>query len=322
MDLLTFIRNADPTKVRVGKRQRAEDEPKLLDTTVGRVVPLLPVTPAHGEGELEDSVDKLSDEGDSDDQAKQGDSASGGQGVGIQFVSEAAEVIAEDVAPLQPRRQKKRKTVVIDVGEPSHPTKKLRDDHYASIGPSVVGKSKSALQRLLVGAVLNSEVGIAALPTLPFVTSSVSATPKQEGEDQTDSVAGANLRTITAPQRFVISSDSSHHSGANVAEAEVDSIVRSSAPAIATITTVTVTVDAATVAKEASIKPSLFGAGLFSAGGTDPAPGGFSDVYSSEFLIGGIRTVVDPDFNLQKVYVNGALLIDLVLMKVASVAKC
>ncbi|GKD29025.1 hypothetical protein Tco_1239803 [Tanacetum coccineum] len=148
------------------------------------------------------------------------------------------------------------------------------------------------------GALLNPEVGIAALPTMPFVTSSVSATPKQEGEYQTDSVARDNLRTITAPQRFVISSDSSHHSGANVAEAEVDSVVRSFAPAIATITIVTATVDAATVAKEAPIKPYLFGAGLSSAGGTDRAPGGFSDVFGSEFLIGGIRTVVDPDFDL------------------------
>ncbi|GJS00379.1 hypothetical protein Tco_0316887 [Tanacetum coccineum] len=292
----SFIRIADPTKVRVGERQRAKDEPKLLDTTIGCVVPLLPVTPAHGESELEDSLDKLFDERGSDDQAEQGDSAIGGQGVCIQFVSKAI--------------------------EPSHPAKKLRVDHNASIGPSIVGKSKSVLQRLLAGVVLNPEVGIATLPTLPFVTSSVFATPEQEGEDQTDSVAGANLRTITAPQRFVISSDSSHHSGANVAEAEVDSIVRSSAPAIATITTVTATVDAATVAKEASIKPSLFGAGLFSAGGTDPAPGGFSDVYSSEFLIGGIRTVVDPDFNLQKVYVNGSrLLIDLVLNEGPSVVE-
>ncbi|GKG30374.1 hypothetical protein Tco_0420272, partial [Tanacetum coccineum] len=59
MDLLTFIPTADPTKVRIGERQRGEDEPKLLDTTVGRVVPLLPVAPARGESELEDSVDRL-----------------------------------------------------------------------------------------------------------------------------------------------------------------------------------------------------------------------------------------------------------------------
>nr|GEY25846.1 hypothetical protein [Tanacetum cinerariifolium] len=59
--------------------------------------------------------------------------------------------------------------------------------------------------------------------------------------------------------RFVISSDSSHHSGANIAEAEVDSIVRSSALAIATVTTVTVVVDADTTADRVPVEPSLFG---------------------------------------------------------------
>ncbi|GKF62521.1 hypothetical protein Tco_0182575, partial [Tanacetum coccineum] len=75
MDLLSFIRTADPTKVRVGERQRAEGEPKLLDTTVGRVVPLLPVAPARASSELEASVDKLFDEGGSGGQMEQGDSA-------------------------------------------------------------------------------------------------------------------------------------------------------------------------------------------------------------------------------------------------------
>ncbi|GKC41440.1 hypothetical protein Tco_1059162 [Tanacetum coccineum] len=65
MDLLSFIQTADPTKVRVGERQRAEDEPKLLDTTVGRVVPLLPIAPARAESELDASVNMLFDEGGS-----------------------------------------------------------------------------------------------------------------------------------------------------------------------------------------------------------------------------------------------------------------
>ncbi|GKG58552.1 hypothetical protein Tco_0594322, partial [Tanacetum coccineum] len=43
--------------------------------------------------------------------------------------------------------------------------------------------------------------------------------PEREGGDNTDSVTGANLRTVGASQRFVISSDSSHHSGVNVADA-------------------------------------------------------------------------------------------------------
>ncbi|GJS23961.1 hypothetical protein Tco_0452593 [Tanacetum coccineum] len=126
MDLLSFIQTADPTKVRVGERQRAEDEPKLLDTTVGRVVPLLPIAPARAESELDASVDRLFDEGGSGNLAEQGDSASGGHGVGIPLVSEAAETVVEDVAPVQPRRQRKRKTVV--PGRPLHPPKKLGDD--------------------------------------------------------------------------------------------------------------------------------------------------------------------------------------------------
>ncbi|GKE77741.1 hypothetical protein Tco_1543861, partial [Tanacetum coccineum] len=78
MDLLSFIRTADPPKVRIGERQRAEDEPKLLDTTVGRTVPLLPVAPARAQSELDASAGSL-------------------------IVSEAAEVVREDVIPLRPR---------------------------------------------------------------------------------------------------------------------------------------------------------------------------------------------------------------------------
>ncbi|GJW49541.1 hypothetical protein Tco_0090892 [Tanacetum coccineum] len=282
MDLLSFIRTADPMKVRVGERQRADGKPRLLETTVGRVVPLLPVAPARTSGELEASIDKLFDE-------------KGG-------VIAAADTIFEDVAPLQPMRQKKRKTVAVDASGPSHPPKKLREDYVDPSGPSVAGKSRSAVQRLLAGAVLNAEVRGEPIPTLPFVTSSVSATLERKNENHADSVTGPNLRTICAPQRFVISSDSSHHSGANIAEAEVDSIVRSFTPIIVTV--VTATVDAAATAKETPVKPSLFGVGSSSAGGTNPTPGGFSDVSGSDFLIGGIRSVVEPDFDLQKFFAS------------------
>nr|GEW67267.1 hypothetical protein [Tanacetum cinerariifolium] len=45
----------------------------------------------------------------------------------------------------------------------------LREDHGTPSGASVGGKSRSALQRLLTEAVLNAKVGVAAIPTLPFV---------------------------------------------------------------------------------------------------------------------------------------------------------
>nr|GEV80817.1 hypothetical protein [Tanacetum cinerariifolium] len=266
MDLLAFIRTADPTKVRVAERQRVENEPRLLESTVGRVVSLLPITPARASSELEASVDKLFDERASGD----------GQGADIQPVVVTTDTIVEDVAPLQPRRQRKRKTDVADAGGPSHPPKKLREDYGALGGASTAGKSMSAVQSLFTGAVLNAEARGEPIPTLPFVTSSVSATPEREDKSPADSVTGLNLRTVGAP---------------------------SSAPTIATVTIVTATIDADATTARAPVAPSLFGVGSSSTGRTDFVPGGFSDVSCSEFLMGGIRTVVAPDSDLQKVYV-------------------
>ncbi|GJS92790.1 hypothetical protein Tco_0799758, partial [Tanacetum coccineum] len=264
--------------VRVGERQRAEDEPRLLDTTVGRVVPLLPIVPARAESELDASVDKIFNEGGSGNQAEQGDSESGGHGVGIQLVSEAAETIVKDAAPVQPRRQRKRKTIVYDASGPSHPPKKLREDHGTPSGALLGGKSRSMVQRLLAKAVQNAEVRGETIPTLPFVTSSVSTTPEREDED------------------------SSHHSGANIAEAEVDSFARPSVPLMTVATTVTSIVDPATTVKEKFVRSFIF-CGDSSSGGVDHTVGGFFDLTGSDFILGGIRTVISLGTNLQKVYI-------------------
>ncbi|GJT78396.1 hypothetical protein Tco_0541151 [Tanacetum coccineum] len=59
-----------------------------------------------------------------------------------------------------------------------------------------------------------------------------------EGGDHTDSVTGPSLRTVGPSARFVVLSNSSHHSGAKSADPEVDSFVRSVAPVMTTATTV------------------------------------------------------------------------------------
>ncbi|GKA04386.1 hypothetical protein Tco_0677167 [Tanacetum coccineum] len=272
----------DPTKVRVVERALNKDEPLLLHTTVGRTVPLLSVAPDRAESELEASVDMHFDEGGSGNQTEHEGSTGSGRDANIQLVSEATDTVAEDMVPLQPRRQRKRKTMVADAGEASHPPKKLR---------------------LLAGAVLNLEVRFAAMPTLPFITSFVSATPEHECGDRTDSVTRLNLHTIRASERFVISSDSSHHSSTNVAEAEVDSLIRSSISVMTIVTNVTSMIDPVVATKEKPVEPLLFVTGSSSADGTDPTLGGFLDLTGSDFLIGGTRTVIDPDSDLQKVYV-------------------
>ncbi|GKD76091.1 hypothetical protein Tco_1334373, partial [Tanacetum coccineum] len=96
MDLLAFIQVADPTKVKVGERERAEGEAKLLDSTVGRVVPLLPVAPARADSELEASMDRLFDEGGSADQ--EGFAAGGDQEVETEVVTGVRIIADETVA--------------------------------------------------------------------------------------------------------------------------------------------------------------------------------------------------------------------------------
>nr|GEV94512.1 hypothetical protein [Tanacetum cinerariifolium] len=208
---------------KIGERERDEDEPKLLEATIGRVVLLLSVAPDRSSGELEASVDKLFDEGGSGEQADQGDSISGGHGE-----------------------------------------------------PAIGGKSQSAIQRLLTRVVQHAEVRGGVMPTFPFVSSSFSTT----------------------------SEHSSDHSSVNIAKAEVDSIVRTFIPIMTSATTVTPTVDPATISKKRHIGSSVFGGDSSSASGSHPLSGGFSDGTGNNFLVGGIRTVVDPDSNLYKVYVS------------------
>nr|GEV22079.1 hypothetical protein [Tanacetum cinerariifolium] len=177
-----------------GVSQSRQHDKSELDRVKGPTVLLLPVAPDPSSGELEASVDKLFDEGGSGKQADQGDSTCDGHGVGVQLVDGSSETIAEDVAPAELQRRKKRKTKVVDAGEPSHSAKKLKGDYRAPVVPAIGGKSQSAVQCLLAGVVHHAEVRGRAMPTLPFVSSSVSTTLDREGGDCTKLLAGANLR--------------------------------------------------------------------------------------------------------------------------------
>nr|GEV45611.1 integrase, catalytic core [Tanacetum cinerariifolium] len=62
-------------------------------------------------------------------------------------------------------------------------------------------------------------------------------TLEHEGGGNTDSISGPNLHTHRPSERFVISSESSHHSSRNAADAEVTSLVRSPVPPPPVMTT-------------------------------------------------------------------------------------
>nr|GEW71040.1 hypothetical protein [Tanacetum cinerariifolium] len=145
MDLSAFIHVVDPTKVKVIERERVEGEKKLLESIIGRVVPLLPVSPACFESKLEASVENLCDE---DGSVDQGDSAAGGgHDAEIELATVAEDVVA--VTAERPRRQRKKRPAVTDASGSSHPPKKLR----------------GRVMELLVGLLL-----------APFITSSIPTT--------------------------------------------------------------------------------------------------------------------------------------------------
>ncbi|GKB48527.1 hypothetical protein Tco_0899280, partial [Tanacetum coccineum] len=195
----------------------------------------------------------------------------------------------------------------------SHPPKKLRADYEKTSGSATGDKSPSVIKRLLRDSQLMVEQGIAALPTLPFITSSVTASPLEEGGDHTDSATYLALRTIGPSERFVVLSDSSHHSSAKSADAEVDSLIRSVASVITVATTLTTSVSTATttivtpadVGKDKNVPtPSIF-AGSSSSEKTDRTLSLFTGRSGSDFVVGDIRAEGATDTGLQEIYVPG-----------------
>ncbi|GKF80045.1 hypothetical protein Tco_0235613, partial [Tanacetum coccineum] len=155
------------------------------------------------------------------------------------------------------------------------------------------------------------EQGVPALPTLHFITSSVTALPLEEGGDHTDSVIGPSLRTVGPSTRFVVLSDSSHHLGAKSADPEVDSFVRSVAPVTTTATTVTAFVSNAVtttatpidIVKDNNVPTPFIFAGSSSSNKTDRTLSLFTGKSDSGFVAGSIRAGGDTDIDLQEIYI-------------------
>ncbi|GJS70026.1 hypothetical protein Tco_0702867 [Tanacetum coccineum] len=148
-------------------------------------------------------------------------------------------VATKPVTAKKPTLPRKKRPVATDAGGSALPAKRVREDYRASFGSATGGKSLSVIKELLKRSVLNAEIGVAAVATLPFVTSSVSASPKRETADFNDVITGPNVRTIGPSERFVISSHSSHHYSNNTSEAETDSVIRFSDPSMMTEAVIT-----------------------------------------------------------------------------------
>ncbi|GJR61734.1 hypothetical protein Tco_1503896 [Tanacetum coccineum] len=158
MDLFAFIRHSDPTKVRVGERNLAEREVKLLKMTEGRIVSLNPPVTA-ASGDSGDSIDKMFDE---ENDANQ------------EHLDEKDDDVLEVVVDLdtleigaEKAKKKRKRKVTRDASGFVYPPKKLRDD-YQPLPPSTGGKSLIAFRGMVSeGSAIPSDA------TEPLVTASV-----------------------------------------------------------------------------------------------------------------------------------------------------
>ncbi|GJV28042.1 hypothetical protein Tco_1384490 [Tanacetum coccineum] len=262
MDLNAFIRTADPRKVRIVERARAENEGPIVTVAKHRTVTLLPTSVVRPSGELSASVER-------------------------EFVRDAS---------------------VGGGGDEEALAFPLLVVPYLSVSsPSVLNSWLQDLNRLLQDSRLMVEQGVPALPTLPFITSSVTASPLEEGGDRTDSVTGPSLRTVGPSARFVVLSDSSHHSGAKSADPKVDSLVRSAAPVMTEATTVatvatTVAIPADVSKDKSAPHPSVFGSSS-SSEKTDRTLSLFTGRSGSGFAAGSIRAEEVVGAGLEEIYV-------------------
>ncbi|GJR12110.1 hypothetical protein Tco_0794762 [Tanacetum coccineum] len=233
MDLFSFIRHSDPTKLLIGEKNVADEEAKLLMMTQGRVVPLVPPTSA-ASGGSGDSIDKMFDEGDN---AGQENPTERSDDVSTEAI--AQEVL--EVAVEKTKKAKWKRKVIGDASGFDHPPKKLRDDYHAAT-PNVGGKSLAAIRGLMPeGSSVLSGV------TEPLVVASVTPTPDCGYDGPTNFVSEHNLRTLPLGVRYVVSSDDSHHSSLR---SKVNSFVRSpvaNVPVMTIAVTTTVAADASAV---------------------------------------------------------------------------
>ncbi|GJX44995.1 hypothetical protein Tco_0261671 [Tanacetum coccineum] len=313
MDLNAFIRTADPRKVRVVERARTENEKPIVTVAKHRTVTLLPTSVPRPSRELSASIERefVEDAGGSGG-GDQEVASVGGHGNVEPIVPTTDNIVAETEAS-GPKRSKKKRVTRGSESTPtaSHPPKRLRADYGKIGGSAALGNSPSVLNRLLQDSRLMVEQGVPALPTLPFITSSVTASPLEEGVDYTDSVTGPFLPTMGPSARFVVLSDSSHHSGAKSADPEVDSFVRSVAPVMTAATTVTAFVsNAATttatpvdVGKDKDVPTPFVFAGSSSSDKTDRTLSLFTGRSGSDFVAGSIRAGGDADVDLQEIYI-------------------
>ncbi|GJV91460.1 hypothetical protein Tco_1539273 [Tanacetum coccineum] len=196
----SLLASFDPTKVRIGERVVTEGEVSLLQLTMDCVVSLAVVNDqvnANVQGVGNDDVNEEGGDAAVADQTDQGDYVVQIRGIDIAADDEAKAIVAD-----KPKKVRKKIKATDGASGSFLPPKKLREDHGTSgdVGASTGGKSLAEIQDLFEQSTLNVEVGITAAATVPFVTSSVTPTPKRkEGTNPADDEVTFIVRSFMPP---------------------------------------------------------------------------------------------------------------------------
>ncbi|GKC86098.1 hypothetical protein Tco_1141815 [Tanacetum coccineum] len=159
MDLNAFIRTADPRKVRIVERARAENERPIVTVAKHRTVTLLPTSVVRSSGELSASVEReFAGDASVGDGGDQGFDSVGGQD-DVEPTVPVTEPVGTEIP--RPKRSKKKRVTRESERMPaaSHPPKRLRADYGTTGGSATGGKSPSVLNRLLQDSRLTVEQG-------------------------------------------------------------------------------------------------------------------------------------------------------------------
>ncbi|GJW49698.1 hypothetical protein Tco_0091049 [Tanacetum coccineum] len=230
MDSNAFIRTADPRKVRIVERARAKNEGPIVTVAKHRTVTLLSTSGGCPSRRL--SVGWREFVGDA--------SVGGGGDEGVASIDGQ-----DNVEPIVP---------ITDNVETEIPGPKCTKKRGLPAG--VKGRLPLPIHQPLVVSLLE---GVPALPTLPYITSSVTASPLEEGGDHTNSVTGAKS-----------------------ADPEVDSLVRSAVSVMTKATTVT------TIATTVSIPADWRAGSGFAAGSIraeEVTDAGLGEIYVPEWTV-------------------------------------
>nr|GEX18559.1 hypothetical protein [Tanacetum cinerariifolium] len=195
MDLFAFINHADPTKVHIRKREVTEGEVMLLQLTRDHVVPLAGVNDQGNVNVKGVGNDDVNEEGS--DAVKADQTEQSGHVVHVGGIDIVGDDGVQAIVVDKPKGVRKKREAVDGAGGSGLPPKKLRVDHSTSgISASTGGKSVAALQSLLEGSTLPVEVGVTAVATVPFVTTSVTPTSEHIPHDSSTNDADDEVSSI------------------------------------------------------------------------------------------------------------------------------